>query len=66
MDNRTGTSMFDPYYSRIEEMLYLGYTKRETYDYIEEYFQLFTSYRNFLRYIKVRNLEWFMPVVEEC
>ncbi|RGU89818.1 hypothetical protein DWW31_18375 [Clostridium sp. AF15-17LB] len=58
-------SIFDPYYSRIQDLLFRGYTKKETYDYIEANFHVYSSYRNFCGYIERRNLEWFMPLLPE-
>lgn len=61
MDKITGRSMFDKYYSRIQGMLFDGYTIKETFDYICKYFGLYTSYGNFWRYVKSHKLDWFMP-----
>lgn len=54
-------SLFDQYDGKIEELLFLGYSLRETYDYLEKYFDLFTSYKNFIWHVKARHLDWFMP-----
>ena len=37
-DIRTGRSVFDPYYSRIQELLFSGMSIKATYDYVEKYF----------------------------
>ncbi len=62
MNTRTGRSIFDPYYSRIQELLFLGMSVKEVYDYVEKYFQVYSSYKNFWSYVKRRKLDWFMPV----
>lgn len=58
-------SIFDPYYARIQDMLFRGYTKKETYDYIEENFHVYSSLRNFCAYVKSRKLDWYMPLLPE-
>lgn len=54
-------SVFDPYYSRIQELLFLGMSVREVYDYVEKYFKVYSTYGNFRSYVKRRKLDWFMP-----
>lgn len=39
MDMRTGRSIFDPYYSRIQELLFSGMSIKATYDCMEKYFR---------------------------
>lgn len=60
-DIRTGRSVFDPYYSRIQELLFSGMSIKATYDYVEKYFRVYSSYKVFWRYVKRRKLDWFMP-----
>ena len=36
MDRRTGRSVFDPYYSRIQELLFSGMSIKAIYDYVEK------------------------------
>lgn len=54
-------SMFDPYYSRIQELLFSGMSIKATYEYVEKYFHVYSSYGNFRSYVKRRKLDWFMP-----
>lgn len=61
MDARTGRSLFDPYYSRIQELLFSGMSIKATYDYVEKYFRVCSSYGVFWGYVKRRKLDWFMP-----
>lgn len=61
MDTRTERSMFDPYYSRIQELLFSGMSIKATYEYVEKYFHVYSSYGNFRSYVKRRKLDWFMP-----
>ena len=60
-DIRTGRSVFDPYYSRIQELLFSGMSIKATYDYVEKYFGLNCEYKVFWGYVKRRKLDWFMP-----
>lgn len=57
-----GRSVFDPYYSRIQELLFNGMSIKEVYDYVEKYFKVYSSYGNFRSYVKRRKLDWFMPM----
>lgn len=61
MDTRTGRSIFDPYYSRIQELLFSGMSIKATYEYVEKYFQVYSTYKTFWGYVKRRKLDWFMP-----
>lgn len=61
MDTRTGRSIFDPYYSRIQELLFSGMSIKATYDYVEKYFGIQSTYNVFWAYVKRRKLDWFMP-----
>lgn len=57
-----GRSVFDPYYSRIQELLFSGKSIKDTYEYVEKYFEVYSSYGNFRSYVKRRKLDWFMPM----
>lgn len=57
-------SMFDPYYSRIQGLLFEGKSMKEVYDYVEKYFHVHSTYGNFQYYVKKRKLDWFMPSKE--
>ncbi len=61
-EKKTGRSVFDPYYSRIQELLFLGMSVKEVYEYVEKYFKVYSSYGNFRSYVKRRKLDWFMPM----
>lgn len=61
MDARTGRSIFDPYYSRIQELLFSGMPIKAVYDYVEKHFEVHSSYGVFWAYVKRRKLDWFMP-----
>ena len=64
MDTRTGRSIFDSYYSRIQELLFAGMSIKEVYDYVEKYFGINSTYNSFWGYVNRRNLDWFMPEKE--
>lgn len=53
--------MFDPYYSRIQELLFSGMSIKATYDYVEKYFRVYSTYSAFWGHVKRRKLDWFMP-----
>lgn len=59
------SSLFDPYHSRIQDLLFRGYSIKETYHYIEAHFPVYSSYRNFYAYIKKQHLDWYMPLLPE-
>lgn len=61
INTRTGRSIFDPYYSRIQELLFSGMSIKATYEYVKKYFHVYSSYGNFRSYVKRRKLDWFMP-----
>ena len=61
-EKKTGRSVFDPYYSRIQELLFLGMSVKDVYEYVEKYFKVYSSYGNFRSYVKRRRLDWFMPM----
>lgn len=62
MDTRTGRSILDPYYSRIQELLFSGMSIKATYEYVEKYFEIGCTYKVFWAYVKRRKLDWFMPM----
>lgn len=55
-------SMFDPYYSRIQGLLFEGHSIKEVHEYMIKYFDLYSTYNALWKYIKSRKLDWFMPV----
>lgn len=55
-------SIFDPYYSRIQGLLFDGKSIKEVYDYMEKYFHVCSTYENFWYYVKKRKLDWFIPM----
>lgn len=59
-------SVYAPYYSRIQGLLFEGMTIRQVHDYMEFFFGIYADIRTFYRYIKATNLQWYMPIQWEC
>lgn len=55
-------SMYEPYYYKIQELLYDGMSIKEAWIYMQVFFQMYADYNTFWHYVKVSGLKWFMPV----
>lgn len=53
-------SVYAPYYSRIQGLLWDGMSIKEVWKYMQEYFQIYASYDAFWWFVVENNLDWFM------
>jgi len=55
-------SVYAPYYSRIQGLLFDGMSKADVWRYMTKYFDLDYTYQAFRVYTKKSGLDWFIPV----
>ncbi len=53
-------SIYEPYYYKIQELLFDGMTMKEAWQYMRIYFQMYADYSTFCHYVKVSGLRWFV------
>lgn len=53
-------SMYEPYYYKIQELLFDGMTMKETWKYMQKYFEVYGDYRTFCYYVNASGLKWFI------
>ena len=54
-------SVYEPYYYKIQELLFDGMSMKEAWLYMQIYFQVYADYRTFCNYANTSGLKWFMP-----
>lgn len=55
-------SIYEPYYYKIQELLFDGKSRKEVWEYMQKYFQLYADYTTFCHYVNVSGLKWFIQV----
>ena len=52
--------MYEPYYYKIQELLFDGMAMKEAWKYMQKYFEVYGDYRTFCYYVNASGLKWFM------
>lgn len=52
-------SMYDPYYGKVQELLFDGMDMKEAHEYMRVFFGLYSTYDCFWQFCKNRGLTWF-------
>ncbi|MEG0157202.1 MAG: hypothetical protein RR661_06085 [Anaerovoracaceae bacterium] len=60
---KKGNSIYNPYYSKIQDLLFQGMPMMEVYEYMKIFFNVYADYKTFWRYVKRNKLDWYMPIV---
>ncbi len=54
----SGSSVYEPYYSRIQELLFDGMEVKEVHEYMKVFFSIYADYLTLLSFCKMNNLKW--------
>lgn len=60
LENKMQGSIYDPYYAKVQELLFDGMEIKEVHEYMRVFFGIYADYQTLWLFCKTRNLMWFM------